>query len=106
MIYSYIGLFQEKYKVTQVFYTDEIKEVLSNQYQEMGTPLLFLLHGLNTDSNKYSKPAEFQVYVSSHEHHYYVSCMGLVLIATRILNWQYFKFMSHPIVCEGLQGMI
>ncbi|XP_009792030.1 uncharacterized protein [Nicotiana sylvestris] len=52
--------FQEKYKVTQVFYTDEIKEVLSNQYQEMGTPLLFLLHGLNTDSNKYSKPAEFQ----------------------------------------------
>ncbi|XP_009605130.1 uncharacterized protein [Nicotiana tomentosiformis] len=52
--------FQAKYKVTQVFYIDEIKEVLSNQYQAMGTPLLFLLHGLNTDSNKYSKPAEFQ----------------------------------------------
>ncbi|KAJ8568709.1 hypothetical protein K7X08_030931 [Anisodus acutangulus] len=52
--------FQEKYKVSQVFYTDEIKEVLFDQYQATGTPLLFLLHGLNTDSNKYSKPAEFQ----------------------------------------------
>ncbi|MCD9637944.1 hypothetical protein HAX54_021495 [Datura stramonium] len=52
--------FQEKYKVTQVFYTDEIKEVFFDQYQATGTPLLFLLHGLNTDSNKYSKPAEFQ----------------------------------------------
>ncbi|KAH0657065.1 hypothetical protein KY285_031947 [Solanum tuberosum] len=52
--------FQEKYKVTQVFYTDEIKEVLLDQYQVTGAPLLFLLHGLNTDSNKYSKPAEFQ----------------------------------------------
>ncbi|XP_059284363.1 uncharacterized protein LOC132037774 [Lycium ferocissimum] len=52
--------FQEKYKVTQVFYTDEIKEVLFDQYQATGTPLLFLLHGLNTDGNKYSKPAEFQ----------------------------------------------
>ncbi|WMV37830.1 hypothetical protein MTR67_031215, partial [Solanum verrucosum] len=52
--------FQEKYKITQVFYTDEIKEVLLDQYQATGAPLLFLLHGLNTDSNKYSKPAEFQ----------------------------------------------
>ncbi|XP_069142921.1 uncharacterized protein [Solanum lycopersicum] len=53
--------FQEKYKVTQVFYTDEIKEVLVDQYQATGAALLFLLHGLNTDSNKYFKPAEFQV---------------------------------------------
>lgn len=80
MIYPFIGLFQEKYKVTHVFYTDEIKEVLFDQYQATGRPLLFLLHGLNTDCNKYSKPAEFQVYVSSHEHQY-IPCMGLILIA-------------------------
>lgn len=55
-----LSYFQEKYNVTQVFYTDEIKEVLLDQYQATGTPLLFLLHGLNTDSNKYTKPAEFQ----------------------------------------------
>lgn len=76
----FIGLFQEKYNVTQVFYTDEIKEVLLDQYQATGTPLLFLLHGLNTDSNKYTKPAEFQVYVSSRQHQY-TSCTGLILIA-------------------------
>ncbi|GMN50708.1 hypothetical protein TIFTF001_019838 [Ficus carica] len=52
--------FKEKYKVSMVFYTDEIAEVLQNEYQESNKSLLFLLHGLNTDSDNYSKPAEFQ----------------------------------------------
>lgn len=47
--------------VEMVYYTDEIAEVLQDVYQESHKPLLFLLHGLNTDSNNFSKPAEFQV---------------------------------------------
>ncbi|VFQ59383.1 unnamed protein product [Cuscuta campestris] len=52
--------FKEKYRVNKVFYTDEIVHVLLDLYKEKGNPLLFLLHGLNTDSNKLSKPADFQ----------------------------------------------
>lgn len=47
--------------VTLVFYTDEIPKVLHDRFQGSGRPLLFLLHGLNTDSNKFSKPADFEV---------------------------------------------
>lgn len=47
--------------VDSAFYTDEIATTLLNQCQGVAQPLLFLLHGLNTDSNNYSKPAEFEV---------------------------------------------
>ncbi|KAL4583494.1 hypothetical protein LXL04_008068 [Taraxacum kok-saghyz] len=43
-----------------VHYTDEITEVLNNLHQGPGKPLLFLLHGLNTDSKNFSKPAAFE----------------------------------------------
>ncbi|POO00630.1 Aminopeptidase [Trema orientale] len=52
--------FKERYMVDVVYYTDEISKVLQDEYQGSGKPLLFLLHGLNTDSNNFSKPAEFQ----------------------------------------------
>lgn len=50
--------------VSKVCYTDEIAGVLHDEYKEQGKPLLFLLHGLNTDSNNFSKPAEFEVPIS------------------------------------------
>lgn len=50
--------------VDSVFYTDEVVTVLHNQYQGVGQPLLFLLHGLNTDSNNFSKPTQFEVLAS------------------------------------------
>ncbi|KAA8523222.1 hypothetical protein F0562_009645 [Nyssa sinensis] len=52
--------FKERYMVSMVFYTDEIVKVLHDLYLGLGKPLLFLLHGLNTDSDKFSKPAEFE----------------------------------------------
>nr|GLL20651.1 xaa-Pro dipeptidase [Ipomoea trifida] len=55
-----LSYFKELYKVNKVFYTDEIVNVLLDLYKGMGNPLLFLLHGLNTDSSNFSKPAEFQ----------------------------------------------
>lgn len=60
----FIACLQELYKVNKVFYTDEIVNVLLDLYKGMGNPLLFLLHGLNTDSSNFSKPAEFQVPIS------------------------------------------
>lgn len=51
--------------VNEVFYTDDIVKVLHEQFQGQGKPLLFLLHGLNTDSNNYAKPAKFEVISSS-----------------------------------------
>ena len=60
---KYIPL-QERYMVSMVYYTDEITGVLHDQFQGSGKPLLFLLHGLNTDSNNYAKPAEFEVLTS------------------------------------------
>lgn len=50
--------------VNMVYYTDEIVGVLQGHYKGPGKPLLFLLHGLNTDSNNFSKPAQFEVLVS------------------------------------------
>lgn len=54
---------QEHYKVTMTYFTDEIATVLQQHYQGLGNPLLFLLHGLNTDSNNYSTPAQFEVLI-------------------------------------------
>lgn len=59
----YICLLQERYMVSSVYYTDEIAKVLHEKYQGPGKPLLYLLHGLNTDSNNYSKPADFEVLI-------------------------------------------
>ncbi|KAI4379994.1 hypothetical protein MLD38_006228 [Melastoma candidum] len=55
-----LSFFKEKYMVTMVYYTDEIGKVLHEQHKGSGKPLLYLLHGLNTDSNKFAKPADFQ----------------------------------------------
>lgn len=49
--------------VSKVFYVDEIVQVLTDQYGESEKPLLFLLYGLNTDSNNFSKPAVLEVCV-------------------------------------------
>lgn len=50
--------------VSLACYTDEITKVLQDECQASGKPLLFLLHGLNTDSDNFSKPADFQVFKS------------------------------------------
>ncbi|XP_047151381.1 xaa-Pro dipeptidase [Vigna umbellata] len=55
-----LSYFKEHYMVSTTFFSDEIASVLQQHYQGAGKPLLFLLHGLNTDSNNFSKPAEFQ----------------------------------------------
>nr|AKF43194.1 metallopeptidase M24 family protein [Francoa sonchifolia] len=55
-----LSYFKETYMVHTVNYTDEIVRVLHAEYQGSGQPLLFLLHGLNTDSGNYSKPADFE----------------------------------------------
>ncbi|KAK6941412.1 Aminopeptidase P, N-terminal [Dillenia turbinata] len=55
-----LSYFKEIYMVTRVFYTDEIAGTLHDLYRDSGKPLLYLLHGLNTDSNQYSKPASFE----------------------------------------------
>lgn len=52
--------FKERYMVDKVFYVDEIIQVLHDHFGEPGKPLLFLLYGLNTDSDKFSKPAELE----------------------------------------------
>jgi len=57
---------QEHYMVSTTSFSDEIGSVLQQRYQGAGKPLLFLLHGLNTDSNNFSKPAEFEVLNSNH----------------------------------------
>ncbi|XP_021807054.1 xaa-Pro dipeptidase [Prunus avium] len=55
-----LSYFKERYMVCSVYYTDEITTVLHDECQGSGKPLLFLLHGVNTDSDLFSKPAEFQ----------------------------------------------
>ncbi|CAN6699330.1 unnamed protein product [Malus baccata var. baccata] len=50
----------ERYMVSTVYYTNEITTVLHDEYKGSGKPLLFLLHGLGTDSDQFSKPAEFE----------------------------------------------
>ncbi|XP_058069334.1 uncharacterized protein LOC131218673 [Magnolia sinica] len=55
-----LSSFKERYMVSLVCYSDEITEVLKSHYRGPGKPLLYLLHGLNTDSNKFSTPAKFE----------------------------------------------
>ncbi|KAK6147762.1 hypothetical protein DH2020_018674 [Rehmannia glutinosa] len=55
-----LSYFKERYMVSSTYYTDEITKVLHHQYQGPGKPPLYLLHGLNTDSNNFSKPADFE----------------------------------------------
>ncbi|XP_042454403.1 xaa-Pro dipeptidase-like [Zingiber officinale] len=54
------SVFKERYMVDMVFYVDELVQVLHSQSDKQGKPLLFLLYGLNTDSNNFSKPAEIE----------------------------------------------
>ncbi|XP_077217115.1 metallopeptidase M24 family protein [Tasmannia lanceolata] len=55
-----LSYFKERYMVSVVCYTDEIVRVLHDHYKGAGKPSLFLLHGLNTDSNNFCKPAELE----------------------------------------------
>ncbi|XP_031473386.1 uncharacterized protein LOC116245913 isoform X2 [Nymphaea colorata] len=55
-----LSYFKERYMVSMVCFRDEISAVLHDHYGGPGKPLLFLLHGLNTDSNNFSKPAQFE----------------------------------------------
>lgn len=55
-----LSYFKERYMVDMTHYVDEIAEVLYDLGGQSGKQLLFLLHGLNTDSNNFSKPAEFK----------------------------------------------
>lgn len=53
--------FKEIYMVDLVFYVDEMTQTLQNLSKENDKkPLLYLLYGMNTDSNNYSKPAQFE----------------------------------------------
>jgi Xaa-Pro dipeptidase len=54
--------FKELYEVDSGHYVDEIHEVLKDS-QRGGDWTLYLLHGQNTDSGNFSKPASFQVYL-------------------------------------------
>lgn len=57
---------QETYMVDLVFYVDEMTQTLQNLFKEKDKkPLLYLLYGMNTDSNNYSKPAKFEVIETS-----------------------------------------
>ena len=49
--------FKHRYAVDQVFYTDEIAGRLENA---LAPPLLLLLEGINTDSGKTAKTADFE----------------------------------------------
>ncbi|URE15976.1 hypothetical protein MUK42_11296 [Musa troglodytarum] len=55
-----LSFFKERYMVDLVFYVDELVVVLHDHSDEPGKPLLFLLYGLNTDSNNFSKPAAIE----------------------------------------------
>lgn len=50
--------------VSRVYYTDEVTQALYDLSKGAEKPLLFLLHGINTDSSNFSKPAEFEVFLS------------------------------------------
>ncbi|KAL8160837.1 hypothetical protein V2J09_012326 [Rumex salicifolius] len=55
-----LSYFKERYMATMVYFSDDMVQVLQDQYPGQSKPLLFLLHGLNTDSSNFSKPAEFK----------------------------------------------
>ncbi|XP_037474724.1 xaa-Pro dipeptidase-like [Triticum dicoccoides] len=54
--------FKDMYKVDSALHVDELAQVLRCEFSEHGhgEPLLFLLHGRNTDSGNYSRPASFE----------------------------------------------
>ncbi|KAH7285494.1 hypothetical protein KP509_33G031100 [Ceratopteris richardii] len=52
--------FKELYKVDKVLYVDEMKDFLNEHGRVSSDSVLYLLHGLNTDSGNYSKPAHFE----------------------------------------------
>ena len=72
---------QETYMVDMVCYVDEIIQVLSEQFKGSGKPLLYLLHGLNTDSGNLSKPASFEVSAIS-------SFLLHLIIKILLIYWQ------------------
>lgn len=51
---------KEMYEVDEVYYTNEMEDILRSLATDNETVLLYLLHGLNTDSNKFSQPAQFK----------------------------------------------
>eukprot|EP00252_Welwitschia_mirabilis_P020733 TRINITY_DN5139_c0_g1_i2.p1 TRINITY_DN5139_c0_g1~~TRINITY_DN5139_c0_g1_i2.p1 ORF type:complete len:492 (+),score=94.77 TRINITY_DN5139_c0_g1_i2:65-1540(+) len=51
---------KETYEVDEVHYSDEMRVILESLDSENEKALLYLLHGLNTDSNKFSQPASFE----------------------------------------------
>eukprot|EP00271_Cylindrocystis_brebissonii_P013077 TRINITY_DN32651_c0_g1_i1.p1 TRINITY_DN32651_c0_g1~~TRINITY_DN32651_c0_g1_i1.p1 ORF type:complete len:500 (+),score=104.91 TRINITY_DN32651_c0_g1_i1:210-1709(+) len=53
------SFFKEKYSVDEAYYSDEICQVLLGAMKNELSPL-YLLYGLNTDSNNKSKPAQFE----------------------------------------------
>ncbi|MCO5612387.1 hypothetical protein L7F22_066654 [Adiantum nelumboides] len=53
--------FKDLYKVDVVLYVDEMKDFFTQRRKVEKGLMLYLLHGLNTDSNNYSKPAHFEV---------------------------------------------
>ncbi|XP_068651571.1 uncharacterized protein [Aristolochia californica] len=55
-----LSYFKQRYMVNMVCNTDQMVKVLYDHYQGLGKPFLFLLYGLNSDSNKFSKPAELE----------------------------------------------
>ena len=61
LTWEWYFLCQDNYKVDEVFYVDEVVVTLRQLNQGLEKPLLYLLYGLNTDSDRYSKPADFKV---------------------------------------------
>uniref|UniRef100_A0A0D6QZJ9 Xaa-Pro dipeptidase n=1 Tax=Araucaria cunninghamii TaxID=56994 RepID=A0A0D6QZJ9_ARACU len=51
---------KERYEVDEVYYTDEMEGILRSLVTVNENVVLYLLHGLNTDSNKFSQPATFE----------------------------------------------
>lgn len=78
-------MFQETYMVDMVFYVDEIIQVFSEQFKGSGKPLLYLLHGLNTDSSNFSKPASFEV--SAFLPFFFTCSFGLSFFLSWSWNW-------------------
>ncbi|KAH9314828.1 hypothetical protein KI387_023455, partial [Taxus chinensis] len=55
-----LSYLKERYEVDETYYIDEMESVLSSLATGNENVLLYLLHGLNTDSNKFSQPAIFE----------------------------------------------
>ncbi|GLJ15128.1 hypothetical protein SUGI_0247420 [Cryptomeria japonica] len=55
-----LSYLKEKYEVDEIYYTDQMESILRSLAIGNENVLLYLLHGLNTDSNKFSQPATFE----------------------------------------------